>query len=223
MDQIGVKEASLLSAVAAALLYLNTLDGELLGDDDPAIAWNMDVRPSSPWTQLLRNDFWGTPVASASSHKSYRPLCVATFRLNYMLHGLQPMGYHLVNLLLHAVVCYLYVGLCARVFKQVWPALLAGLLFAVHPIPPEAVSFMDLKFQNACMLNAGACMCMHVCGTQVANVVGRAELLSALLFLLAFESYCKSLSTSGNQTQSQFDYTARHYNPTAISLHAMEM
>ena len=74
------------------------------------------------------------------SHKSYRPLCVATFRLNYMLHGLQPMGYHLVNLLLHAVVCYLYVRLCVLVLKQVWPALLAGLLFAMHPIHTEAVS-----------------------------------------------------------------------------------
>ena len=74
------------------------------------------------------------------SHKSYRPLCVATFRLNYMLHGLEPMGYHLVNVLLHAVVCYLYVQLCALVFTQVWPAFLAGLLFALHPIHTEAVS-----------------------------------------------------------------------------------
>ncbi|MPC35841.1 Transmembrane and TPR repeat-containing protein 3 [Portunus trituberculatus] len=42
------------------------------------------------------------------SHKSYRPLCVLTFRLNYLLHGLEPLGYHLVNMLLHGVVCILY-------------------------------------------------------------------------------------------------------------------
>ena len=138
--ELAVKEAGLLSAVVGVLLYLNTLDCALLADDEPAIKWNQDIRPNSPWKQLLLNDFWGTPLASTSSHKSYRPLCVATFRLNYMLHGLQPMGYHLVNVILHAVVCYLYVRLCALVLKQVWPALLAGLLFAIHPIHTEAVS-----------------------------------------------------------------------------------
>ncbi|CAH0669236.1 unnamed protein product [Spodoptera exigua] len=42
------------------------------------------------------------------SHKSYRPLTVLTFRWNYAIHGLQPAGYHLVNLLLHALVSLLY-------------------------------------------------------------------------------------------------------------------
>ena len=51
------------------------------------------------------------------------------------------MGYHLVNVLLHGAVCYLYVQLCGVVFSgAVWPALIAGLLFAVHPIHTEAVS-----------------------------------------------------------------------------------
>ena len=98
-------------------------------------------RPNVPWTNLLLNDFWGTPMHIEGSHKSYRPLTVATFRLNYMLHELQPLGYHLVNVLLHSAVCYLYVVLCGVVFSEVWPALIAGLLFAVHPIHTEAVSF----------------------------------------------------------------------------------
>ena len=50
------------------------------------------------------------------------------------------MGYHLVNVLLHGAVCYLYVLLCGVIFGDVWPALIAGLLFAVHPIHTEAVS-----------------------------------------------------------------------------------
>ena len=41
---------------------------------------------------------------------------------------------------LMVVFSYLYVQLCALVFAQVWPALMAGLLFAVHPIHTEAVS-----------------------------------------------------------------------------------
>lgn len=42
------------------------------------------------------------------SHKSYRPLTVLTFRLNYLLHQLEPWGYHATNVLLHAAVCLLY-------------------------------------------------------------------------------------------------------------------
>ena len=132
--------ASFLSALLGIALYLNTLDCGLVYDDQPAIKKNKDLRPETPWTNLLIHDFWGSDLSNVNSHKSYRPLCVATFRLNYLLHDLQPMGYHLVNILLHGAVCYLYVQLCGLVFSQVWPSLIAGLLFAVHPIHTEAVS-----------------------------------------------------------------------------------
>ena len=110
-------------------------------DDTVAILENDDVQMKTPWSDLLWNDYWGAPMSSPESHKSYRPLTVATFRLNYMLHELQPLGYHLVNVLLHSAVCYLYVLLCGVVFSEVWPTLIAGLLFAVHPIHTEAVSY----------------------------------------------------------------------------------
>ena len=124
----------------AIILYLNTFKNGFCYDDKVAVLENKDLLPTTSWMNLLWNDFWGNPIHLSSSHKSYRPLCVASFRLNYMVHGLEPMGYHLVNVVLHAVVCYLYVHMCALVFAQVWPALLAGLLFAVHPIHTEAVS-----------------------------------------------------------------------------------
>ena len=129
-----------LCGLLGAAIYLNTLDCGLCYDDLPAIIENQDLRPNQSWYNLLSNDFWGVPMVSEGSHKSYRPLCVATFRLNYLLAELEPMGYHLVNILLHGVVCYLYVHLVSLVCSEVWPALIAGLLFAVHPIHTEAVS-----------------------------------------------------------------------------------
>ena len=146
---VNIRRAGLLAAGLAVLVYLNTLDCGMVYDDEPAINSNADLRPETPWTNLLRNDFWGTAMEHKNSHKSYRPLCVATFRLNYLLHELQPMGYHLVNVLLHGAVCYLYVQLCGVVFSQVWPALIAGLLFAVHPIHTEAVS-SHISYMYAC-------------------------------------------------------------------------
>ena len=137
---VSVRTVAIISALAATLVYLNTLGLRFCFDDVAAVEENGDLRSNVSWFNLLQDDFWGMPMEERDSHKSYRPLTVATFRLNYMLHELQPLGYHLVNVLLHSAVCYLYVLLCGVVFSEVWPALIAGLLFAVHPIHTEAVS-----------------------------------------------------------------------------------
>ena len=154
---LSVRLAAVVCAAIGFMVYVNSLDCRFCFDDLSAITENQDLRsvlirqkslfilhtyyrPDTPWVELLRNDFWGTPMHIEGSHKSYRPLTVATFRLNYMLHELEPLGYHLVNVLLHSAVVYLYVLLCGVVFSEVWPALIAGLLFAVHPIHTEAVS-----------------------------------------------------------------------------------
>ncbi|XP_003388214.1 PREDICTED: transmembrane and TPR repeat-containing protein 3-like [Amphimedon queenslandica] len=165
---------ALLSALAGVAVYLNTLQNEFCFDDSSAILTNPDLLPKTPLFNLFLNDFWGTPMHQEGSHKSYRPLCVLTFRLNYMLHGLDPMGYHLVNVLLHGVVCYIFVAVTSLVVfkdpeRKMFPLFVAGLSFAVHPVHTEAV----------------------------AGVVGRAECLSAIFFLLTFLAYKRSLSTKG--------------------------
>ena len=96
------------------------------------------------------------------SHKSYRPLTVFTFRLNYLVHELHPLGYHLTNVLLHAGVTLLYHHLCGTLLSGA-AAALAALLFAVHPVHTEAVT----------------------------GVVGRAELLASVFFLTALVHYGK--------------------------------
>ncbi|PBC29919.1 Transmembrane and TPR repeat-containing protein [Apis cerana cerana] len=79
-----------------------------------AILTNPDLLSSTPWSKLLENDFWGTPLSDRGSHGSYRPLCVATFRLNHLLGGLEPWGYHLVNVALHAACTVLVVRVARK-------------------------------------------------------------------------------------------------------------
>ena len=128
-------------ATVGSLIFCNTLDLGFSFDDENAIENNQDLLPKASWINLLHNDYWGTPLSSPKSHKLYFPLTVATFKMSYYEHELlQPLLHHLVNVLLHSAVCYLYVLLCGVVFSEMWPALIAGLLFAVHPIHTEAVS-----------------------------------------------------------------------------------
>ena len=123
--------------------YLNSLQGQLVHDDVFAIHDNSDVRPSTPLGKVFQDDFWGTPMSSETSHKSYRPLTVLTFRLNYLLHGLEPWGYHAANVVLHALVTLLFGFLCKHVafrHDDHHLAFLSGALFATHPVHTEAVS-----------------------------------------------------------------------------------
>jgi len=157
-----------LVATVACMAFWNAAQCGFVFDDISAIKDNKDIRPHTPIANLFFNDFWGTLMTKEQSHKSYRPLCVLTFRLNYWLHQLEPWGYHVTNVLLHVLVCLLYLRLCIQ-FMVPSTAFVAALLFAVHPVHTEAVT----------------------------GVVGRAELLSAAFSLVAFLVYCNSISRSG--------------------------
>uniref|UniRef100_A0AAZ3NSG6 Dolichyl-phosphate-mannose--protein mannosyltransferase n=1 Tax=Oncorhynchus tshawytscha TaxID=74940 RepID=A0AAZ3NSG6_ONCTS len=154
-----------------ALCYSNSLHGEFVHDDVWAISNNPDVRPGSSLQNIFTNDFWGKRMADNTSHKSYRPLCILTFKLNILLGGMTPLYFHVVNVCLHCAVTCLLMHTCDRcVFDDPRLAFLTALLFAVHPIHTEAVS----------------------------GIVGRADVLACMLFLLAFLSYVRSVGVCGS-------------------------
>ncbi|GFR22841.1 protein O-mannosyl-transferase Tmtc3, partial [Trichonephila clavata] len=124
--------------VLVAVCYCNSLRCGLVFDDIAAISDNRDIRPYTPMINIFQNDFWGTPLRKEHSHKSYRPLTVLSFRLNYAVHGLEPMGYHLINIVLHAFVCHLFYKLCLH-FLSGSSSLVSSALFAVHPVHTDAV------------------------------------------------------------------------------------
>ncbi|OWK17006.1 hypothetical protein Celaphus_00011347 [Cervus elaphus hippelaphus] len=76
----------------------------------------------------------------SGSHKSYRPLCTLSFRLNHAIGGLNPWSYHLVNVLLHAAVTGLFTNFSKILLGDGYWTFMAGLMFASHPIHTEAVA-----------------------------------------------------------------------------------
>uniref|UniRef100_A0A8C9X2V4 dolichyl-phosphate-mannose--protein mannosyltransferase n=1 Tax=Sander lucioperca TaxID=283035 RepID=A0A8C9X2V4_SANLU len=130
----------LVCTAVAVGLYLNTLDADFCYDDSRAIKTNQDLLPETPWTNILYDDFWGTLLTHSGSHKSYRPLCTLSFRLNYTLHALRPWGYHLLNVVLHGLVTALFTAFSRPLLGGGLWSVLAGLLFASHPVHTEAVA-----------------------------------------------------------------------------------
>ncbi|OUC40552.1 tetratricopeptide repeat protein [Trichinella nativa] len=160
----------------AMLIRWNTLFADFVYDDTRAIKTNMDLRPETPWKQILVDDFWGTPLSHSGSHKSYRPLTVASFRVNFALGGLNPFGYHLFNVLIHGMVTSAVFVVVQSTVGQLEISSMTSVLFSVAPIHTESV----------------------------AGVVGRADLLATLFCLLALMAYLKTVELRRLNNGSQF-------------------
>lgn len=84
----------------------------------------------------------------------FQPLSWLTFALDYLIWGMNPVGYHLTNLVLHAINAMLFFVLARRLLLEAFPlateaqprmlgvsAAAAALLFAIHPLRVESVTW----------------------------------------------------------------------------------
>jgi len=121
-------------AAAAAGLSLNTVGNEFVLDDRHQV-----VNDPRTGRVSLREAFATGYWHRSSLSGLYRPLTRFGFSLERAAFGLEPAGYHLVNLALHGVVAAFVALFAARLAG--WGAgLVAGLLFAAHPVHAEAVA-----------------------------------------------------------------------------------
>lgn len=123
-----------MAAVAAA--YGNALRNGFVWDDLNLIVANPAIKswrevPKLPFSVLL-------PAA-----EYYRPVQALTFLLDYHLWGLWPAGFHLTSIAVHGAVSVLLYSFVVRLFADWRAALAAALLFAVHPIHTEAVTYVS--------------------------------------------------------------------------------
>lgn len=126
-------------ALAVGLLvliaYANSL-GSSFHFDDAAIFTNQGiVSPGFGWNVFRLGQT--------------RPLTYLTFHWNYLAGGQNPLLYHWVNLLLHAGNCILLLAL-ARRYLSSSTAVCVAVLFALHPLQTESVTYV---FERATLLS----------------------------------------------------------------------
>ncbi|MCC6901926.1 MAG: hypothetical protein IT377_23345 [Polyangiaceae bacterium] len=124
------------------LAYAQTLDAPFVWDDRHVVIESAEVRELRPLSEYFGKAFWVSP--ETGDHRAYyRPLTVLSFAVDHWLHGPNPAGFHLTNVLLHAVNALL-VYLLLRRFR-VRPCLAACLvwLWALHPRLTEAVAWVS--------------------------------------------------------------------------------
>lgn len=133
----------LLLAALAGLIYANSLRNDFVFDDGMLIVSNPEIRNLAQYPEMLKWDA-GRQIPLASDRgATHRPLRTALLAVEYHLFGLDPTGYRAVNILLHAVNGALVFLILRILFGGPRPALLAALLFVVHPIQTDAVAYIS--------------------------------------------------------------------------------
>jgi protein O-mannosyl-transferase len=142
------------------VIHANGVYGAFVFDDLGAIVNNASIRDPYDWLQILFGATFTTVVD--------RPVLNASLAINYAWGGTDPFGYHVVNILIHAINAVLVARLARVLFTaegspdwlrdraEPWGAF-AGALWGLHPLTTAAVVY----------------------------VVQRAEMLMALFFLTA--------------------------------------
>ena len=132
----------------AAISYFPALNAGFVWDD---LIFMVDEPAIQQWSGI--SQIWLSPTDLDEQH--YWPVVYSSFWLEHKLWGMEPTGYHAVNIFLHFVNCLLIWLLMLRL--QVTGAWAIAAVFAVHPVHVESVAW----------------------------VIARKDLLSALFYLAA--------------------------------------
>jgi len=148
----------LLVALAAVLVHWSAFGNGFALDDVRLVEGNPALGSVARIPSLFLAPYWNAP---GEHYGLYRPLTIVSLAIDRAVFGAGPLGFHLVNVLLHAGVTALAWLALRRAGTHYGTALLGAGLFAVLPIHTEAV----------------------------ANIAGRAELLAALFVLAAWVAH----------------------------------
>ncbi len=157
-----------IAAIALSfLIFGNGISGEFVFDDAIVVQNRGDLRDPGNFFNLFISPYHqNTPKSGL-----YRPFTMATYSLNHNILGSSPSGFHIVNILIHALNSFLVFWLIYFLFKNKFLSYATFLLFLAHPIHTEAVT----------------------------SIVGRAELLSFLFSIASlyfFVNKNKTLSAA---------------------------
>ena len=130
-------------------------------DDAVAVQRNPNVVSgnSSTLSDYMNRDFWGLELFTGTwTHKSFRPVTTWSYRLGFLVHGIDSSGFHIASFLLHGLCSFVVAWSLGKLLNldSFWSTI-AGFLFASHPVHTENVTYL----------------------------VGRADIIASIFYLLA--------------------------------------
>ena len=146
MSSTGWRSAYVLIPVVLALITsVNTLWNYWASDDLEQVLNNGFIKHISNIPAAFTSSVWSFTSADVvfTVDPYFRPIFSTLFTLNYALFGNTPVGWHLINILIHAAVTLLVYAVCKEVTDRNWLAAITASLFAVHPAHAESVAWVS--------------------------------------------------------------------------------
>ena len=130
-NRVAAIGGALLLVVATAAAYGPAVRGDFVWDDDDHLTKSENVIDPAGLTRI-----WFEP----KSTRQYQPMVFSSFWLEHKLWGLEPRGYHLVNIALHTAAALLLWAVLAQLSLP--GAFFAAAIFALHPVHVESVAWI---------------------------------------------------------------------------------
>lgn len=129
--------------VVISVSYFPTMDAPFQGDDFRYVRhlffYLPDLLDGQGW------DEWLSGFSGFGAWSYFRPAFQLSYLYDFLVWGLNPVGYHFSHLVLHLLTTFAIFLLCWSLTHRRAPALVAGLFFAVMPIHVEAVSWFGAR------------------------------------------------------------------------------
>ena len=135
ISQTMMLAQALVLAILTVIAFWQLKDCRFINLDD-----NIYVH-ENPYVQSGLN--WNSvQYAFSFDFSNWHPVTWLSYMLDHSIFGLNPSGYHLINLLFHVVNTLLLFLVLRRMTKRLWPSAFVACLFAIHPLHVESVAWV---------------------------------------------------------------------------------
>jgi len=137
----------LLIGIVSVLAYLPTFSGTFILDDKPLIKYNTYITQLQPLSSYLSQEDGVLNNNGTNNYHTgyYRPLINLSYWLDYQVWGMEAYGFRITNLILHIICCFMIFGYLSLFKNNKSLAVWGALLFALHPVNTEAVSWITSR------------------------------------------------------------------------------
>ena len=97
----------------AILIYIPSFNADFTLDDVLIVEDNTFVKSLDQIPAIWTSHYWAGKV-DATDTGLYRPLTLTTYNLQYALTGESPAAFHILNILLHALVCLMVMTMASK-------------------------------------------------------------------------------------------------------------
>ena len=152
----------------AFLCYVQTIGFPFAYDDQFLIGNNVYITSFGYLPRFFTTHLWDSYDVHMVNF--YRPLLLTWSLINHALFGLNPIGWHLTNVLLHTLATYLVCLLAEKFSADRGIGILAGLIFALHPVHLEVVAWASAASDMLlAIFVVGSMICYLIAGERQQN------------------------------------------------------